>query len=60
MRRHLDRVATLGRNFEDDPEKVQNQAGWHTYGLESVLGREPGGTLVADGPFQRCGGRQVH
>lgn len=55
LRRHLEEIATLDRNFSEDPAKLQNEPGWYSYASESVLGRGLTGPPRADGPFERAG-----
>lgn len=54
IRRHLERAASLTRNFDEDPATLQNASGWYAYGSESVLGRGPAGPPAPGGPFQRA------
>ncbi len=54
LQKRLEHVATLERNFEDDPSELESRSGWYSYKSESTLGRAPTGPPVDDGPFERA------
>lgn len=56
LQRELARVGSLRRNFDEDPDELQQRSGWLKYGSESILARVAPGPPVPDGPFAR--GRQ--
>ena len=54
LRDRLDVVRTLGRNFDEPIEDMGLDSGWNEYFSEAIVGYEPEGRPIEDGPFERC------
>lgn len=54
LRERLEKVRTLGRNFDESIEEMGLDSGWNEYFSEAIVGYEPEGPPVEDGPFERC------
>jgi len=54
LRERLDVVRTLDRNFDEPIEQMGLDHGWDEYFSEAIVGYEPEGPPMEDGPFERC------
>lgn len=54
LQKHLERLATVTRNFDADPAELEGLTGWYQYGSQSVLGTAQPGLPRANGPFERA------
>jgi uncharacterized protein (UPF0548 family) len=60
LRTYLDEVSHRRPNFDAEPGEMTRANGWTVDGCQALIGREPPGPPLADGPFARARSSVVH